>query len=405
MKRTVRFRSSKFSMLPGLTIMLCLMLSPISLSAQAPQSFQYQTIIRDAQGEVVMNQNVSLRMTIIQGAGTEVYQETHDLSTNAFGLVNLEIGTGMDQSGTFNKIPWSTGEYHLQVELDLSGIGNSYTLMGTTQLLSVPYSFYADTSNVAFNGIEDLSFSDGALTLTTVDGASRMITILNSYQRFLLGETLSDLLGSGVTLQDLLTDGATPCELLDAGAIETDLYGLTYEGGLIFYIDNSGPDCTGLVAAPADSDLSGDFTHQWGCLGTDITGAPNVGLPPPPSGLGAEIGDGATNTTAILTDGSGCITEDDAAFVASLPQGSYNDWFLPSAGELNLMWENLADSDGDDISAGPSDPNNLGGFEQEVYWSSTEYNSNLAWFQNFVNGIQDVGNKLNFFRVRAVRAF
>ncbi len=77
--------------------MLIITLAGLSLSAQAPQSFQYQTIIRDVQGEVVMNQSVSLRITIIQGPinpdpGTNVYQETHILNTNAFGLVNLEIG-------------------------------------------------------------------------------------------------------------------------------------------------------------------------------------------------------------------------------------------------------------------------------------------------------------------------
>ncbi len=384
----------------NLLTLLIITLAGLSLQAQAPQSFQYQTIIRDAQGEVVANQSVSLRMTIIQGAGTEVYQETHDLSTNAFGLVNLKIGTGMVQSGTFNTIPWSTGEYHLQVELDLSGTGNSYTLMGTTQLLSVPYAYfadtsnvasladtsnYSDTSNVAFNGIEDLSFSDGALTLTTVDGATQTVTILTLKQRLLLGET--------------------PCDLLsDPNVSEADLYGLTYEGRLIFYIDNSGPDCTGLVAAPADSDLSGDFTHPWGCSGTDITGALNV-TSDPPSGDGAKIGDGATNTTAILTDGSGCITATDAASVASLPQGSYNNWFLPSAEELNLMWENLADSDGDGSNTGPSDPNNLGGFEQDFYWSSTEFDNFNAWFQNFDDGGQSIVNKNLSLRVRAVRAF
>ncbi len=207
-----------------------------------------------------------------------------------------------------------------------------------------------------------------------------------------------------LTPQQRLDGGETPCDLLNDGVLIEDIYGLTYEGGLIFYVDNSS-GCPGLVAAPADSDLSGDFTHPWGCLSTDITGVPNVGLPRPPSGPGAEIGDGATNTTAILTDISACITTTDAASVASLPQGGYSDWFLPSAGELNLMWENLADSDGDDSNAGPSDPNNLGGFEQAQYWSSTEFGSFNAWLPSFNNGLQNFIGKNSGNRVRAVRAF
>ena len=123
----------------------------LSLQAQAPQAIQYQTIIRNAAGEVVMNQSVSLQLTILQGSatGTQTYQETHSATTNGFGLVNLQIGTG-DTGATLNDfsgIDWSLGNYYLQVGLDLSG-GSSYTVMGTTQLLSVPYALYAETAGV-----------------------------------------------------------------------------------------------------------------------------------------------------------------------------------------------------------------------------------------------------------------
>ena len=119
----------------------------LSLQAQAPQAIQYQTIIRNAAGEVVMDQNVSLQLTIRQGSatGTPTYQETHLVTTNSFGLVNLQIGRG-DTGATLNDfsgIDWSMGPYHLEVGLDLTG-GSSYTVMGTTQLLSVPYALYAE---------------------------------------------------------------------------------------------------------------------------------------------------------------------------------------------------------------------------------------------------------------------
>lgn len=124
----------------------------LSLQAQAPHAIQYQTIIRNAAGEVVMGQSVSLQLTIRQTTanGTSVYQETHSASTNGFGLVNLQIGTGTSVSGTFSGIDWSMGPYYLEVGLDLMG-SSTYTVMGTTQLLSVPYALYAETAGPTYS--------------------------------------------------------------------------------------------------------------------------------------------------------------------------------------------------------------------------------------------------------------
>jgi hypothetical protein len=119
--------------------------------AKAPQAIQYQTIIRDSSGEVVMNQSVGLQLTILQGSatGTQTYQETHTATTNGFGLVNLQIGMGTATSGTLeDNVDWSMGPYYLEVGLDLTG-GSSYTVMGTTQLLSVPYALYAETAGAS----------------------------------------------------------------------------------------------------------------------------------------------------------------------------------------------------------------------------------------------------------------
>ena len=69
------------------------------------------------------------------------------------------------------------------------------------------------------------------------------------------------------------------------------------------------------------------------------------------------------------------------------------------------MWDNLADSDGDNNNIGPSDPNNLGGFANLGYWSSSEYVSTEARRQSFLNGNQGTTNKSFTLRVRAVRTF
>jgi hypothetical protein len=124
-------------------------IATISLSSfgQAPEGFKYQAVVRDAGNTILNNQAVGLRMTIQQGSigGTTVYQETFSLTTNGYGLVNLEIGNGTVVSGTFATIDWSNGPYFIETAADVTG-GTSYAVMGTSQLMSVPYALYAKTS-------------------------------------------------------------------------------------------------------------------------------------------------------------------------------------------------------------------------------------------------------------------
>ena len=119
----------------------------IIVSAQTPQAFKYQAVVRDNAGNVLAGQNVSFRISILDGSagGPSVFTETHDAVTNEFGLATLEIGNGVPESGVWQDIDWSTGEKFLEVELDPDG-GSAYTPMGTTQLLSVPYSLYSETT-------------------------------------------------------------------------------------------------------------------------------------------------------------------------------------------------------------------------------------------------------------------
>lgn len=114
--------------------------------AQAPQGLNYQAAARDASGKLLNNQAINIRITILQGSatGTEVYAETHSKTTNTLGLFTLTIGQGtITAPGTsFSSIDWSTGVFFMQVELKIGS--GSYTNMGTTQLLSVPFSLYAN---------------------------------------------------------------------------------------------------------------------------------------------------------------------------------------------------------------------------------------------------------------------
>lgn len=128
-------------------VLAALLSLSISAAAQVPQKINYQAVARNSAGTTLNSQPVSVRLTIHDGSagGTTVYQETHNVTTNQFGLFNIAIGGGTPVTGTFSSIPWSAGDKYLQIELDPAG-GTSYANMGTSQLLSVPYALYAASS-------------------------------------------------------------------------------------------------------------------------------------------------------------------------------------------------------------------------------------------------------------------
>ena len=134
-------------------ITLTLFFSIIAASfAQAPQKFSYQAVVRNESNTLVRG-TVGVRVSILQGGvnGTVVYQESHITTTNANGLMTLEIGGGSLLSGDFATIDWANGPYFLKTETDPYG-GTNYTIEGTQQLLSVPYALYAGSAANSFSG-------------------------------------------------------------------------------------------------------------------------------------------------------------------------------------------------------------------------------------------------------------
>lgn len=120
--------------------------SVISILAftQSPQKFSYQAVIRNSGSTLVADKTVGMKISILKttSTGTAVYVETHTPKTNANGLVTIDIGGGTVVSGVFATIDWSAGPYFIKTETDPAG-GTSYTITGTSQLLSVPYALYA----------------------------------------------------------------------------------------------------------------------------------------------------------------------------------------------------------------------------------------------------------------------
>jgi hypothetical protein len=139
-----------------LTLLILLVSQSITSKAQLPQKMGFQAVIRDAANTLIANQPIAMRVSILQGSvtGTSVYTETHTTTTNINGLVTLEIGTGSVVSGVFASINWANGPYFIKTETDPNG-GTNYSIISTSQLLSVPYAFHARTADSILNPISN----------------------------------------------------------------------------------------------------------------------------------------------------------------------------------------------------------------------------------------------------------
>jgi len=120
----------------------------LQVLGQNPSGFNYQAVIRSSNGEIIQNQSVGIRISILKGGinGDAVYVETFSTATNNLGIVNLVIGTGNPKEGKLSDVEWSSDSHFIKVEIDIQG-GSNYTEMGTSQLLSVPYAMHAKSAS------------------------------------------------------------------------------------------------------------------------------------------------------------------------------------------------------------------------------------------------------------------
>jgi hypothetical protein len=151
------------------------------VNAQVPQKMSYQAVVRNSNNQLIQNNAVGMRISILQGSenGNAVYVETHVPIANGNGSVTIEIGNGTVVSGVFSAIDWSNGLYWIQTEVDPQG-ANGYSITGVSQLLTVPFAFYSDYSSTAGNGIESISDNgNGTLTFNYLDGSSYTTGVLS----------------------------------------------------------------------------------------------------------------------------------------------------------------------------------------------------------------------------------
>ncbi len=166
-------------------LIVTLFFSMSAVFGQAPQKMSYQAVIRNSSSVLVVSAPIGMRISILQGSssGSSVYTETQTLSTNANGLVSLEIGTGTLVSGNFATINWANGPYFIKTETDPLG-GTSYTITGTSQLSSVPYAlFSAGSANGETPGtaVGDMKYWNGtAWVMIPIGTPGQFLQINNS---------------------------------------------------------------------------------------------------------------------------------------------------------------------------------------------------------------------------------
>ena len=123
-----------------------------STSTGVPNKFTYQSVVRDTSGQLVTNQSVGMRLSLQRGPQmTNLYTETHQLTTNSNGLLTTTIGSGQATQGMMDTIDWSGGMVYVKTEIDMTG-GSNYSLVSTRELLSVPYALYSLNSGSSTPG-------------------------------------------------------------------------------------------------------------------------------------------------------------------------------------------------------------------------------------------------------------
>ena len=154
-----------------LIITLVCLLIGTSIFAQAPQKMSYQAVIRNTSGALVTSTSVGMKISILQGtlAGTVVYAETQNASTNANGLVSVEIGSGTIVAGNFAGINWANGPYFIKTQTDPTG-GTNYTISSSSQLMSVPYALFSANGTPGPQGPTGLTGPQGPIGLTGLTG-------------------------------------------------------------------------------------------------------------------------------------------------------------------------------------------------------------------------------------------
>jgi hypothetical protein len=347
---TMRF-SFKVRLINVVLLGLGLLISKQAYSQSVPQRFSFQGIVRNALGQVLSSQTVSMRLSILQGSetGSAVYVESHTVTTSASGQISVQVGGGTVQSGLMSQINWSNGPYFIKTETDPSG-GSNYSIGSTSQMLSVPYAIFSGNGPLGPQGEPGPAGEQGPIGLTGPAGEPG--------PQGQMGNP-----GSGGF---------------------THYPGEQFGGGVVFHVykDETGTEHGLIVALTNQSENT-----TWSNITNVATGATSTW-------------NGLANSNAIVAQTGH--TSSAAALCLNLVSGGFDDWYLPSSFELYQLGNNLY-SVNKSLSTISGATELFSGFDY-TYWSSTEITA-LAAFDlragsNFFEGVKGLSA-----RCRAIRSF
>jgi hypothetical protein len=322
---------------------------------QAPQSFNYQAVIRDSSNNIISNQDIGVQIAILQGNanGNSVYTETFSETTNDYGLINLQLGSGIS-TDDFNTISWENGPFFIETSIDVNG-GSNYLLMGATQIMSVPYAIHSSTSTISLNDsvqdddadpnneLQALSLSNDTLYLSNggfVDLSSYSQDSINVYSA-----------GSGITIINNIIS-VESCNY-NLGQYYSSL------GGVVIYLESNG--CHGIVADTADLGTFRQPIHEdsdtyfYKCdLDFPYAGKFNT---PKIVSLSTNWGDTAVNCAMACQNSN---------------RYGFSDWYAPSLSEL-LLVEQFSGLDSNQYFSSSTVDTEFAGADEDQYLSGDSY--------------------------------
>jgi len=409
-----------------ISVFLAILMISAALFGQAPLSFRYQAVLRDARGNVKVNSPVSIVISILQGSvdGSAVYSETHAATTDVYGLINLEIGKGTVNSGTMSGINWDSGPFFIKITVD-------NVEMGTSQLLSVPYAIYASQAGNVFSGsYNDLTEKPDLATVATsgiYDDLSAKpqlaaIATTGSYTDLSNKPVLFDgawgsLTGKPTSIEGYgITDAATKTYVDEIKQeIKLEMYaemgvedadGNSYKavkiGSQVWMAENLKTtkynDGTGISNVTDDAEWNGLTTDAYCWYNNDaVTYKDDYGAlynwfsvntgKLCPSGWHVPT-DSEWHILALAIDPDAVVGDTETPLGGKLKETGTLHWASPNGGATNESgFTALPGGTREDNITGGYDPSSnfegltIGG----CWWTSTEYSSNIAWYRNLGN--------------------
>lgn len=349
-------------------------------NSQVPDQTYYQFVVHDGENNVLKNQPVKIRISLLQGSNTGkvVLMWSANDSTNANGLITTSM--------PLDSVDWNNGPYFLKIESSVAE-DSTYKLVSNHEILSLPYAFKVITADTVLDTLkeEDPVFSSWNKDYNSLINKP---SIADSVGKQLDGSETKIMPGTNVQLTGSGTQSDPYVISTDKNNCGTSAHyvGELYGGGVVFWVDRSGEHglicgmvnlCYGCGWIKDTTEVGQDASSLWNGLGNS-------------EAIVAKYG-------SIWSAAKLCLdyTNEDYG------TGIYSDWYLPSIVELKLLWNSIFEvQKALDTDNNPdTDP-----ISETAYWSSTE-DGNEAWNFYFDDGTIFSFDKYFFHDVRAIRAF